>query len=455
MRRLTRRDIASRKLESSAVPDFYGLSRDHPLPEMTDGTDEGDHAQTVRVVAAAARGQPAPRAVDHTVSSVTAAQAQGDPRKMAAIPENVLMQNELQMLEKRRKDIVDRIALLAANLGQINPRDNDAIPAIATAAASSSGGPGLDASMFSGGHLLGNPPPTAAASTSTQLYGGDGIGASLTVQGILALLRLPGGVQLLAQLACRTTINESQARSAPPPPPPPTFNQNALSSLPGEMQLFQHFLSSNKCSQPSLQVNAAAPVAYTPLNPVLPAAPQLLLERLMQIVNNNHNTTDSSMLAPTAAATPPLPPPPLTGLSADMLQMLGAAHQQQTALPSAAMHASMLQPQTNNNFEANGEPNAMLHMLTATTGNSNATAAVPTAPPLPPPPPPPVQPFFVPSSSMTGNQINAHLQQPQPDAAAMMQQLLSNGNLDLASLLSMADHASSLNPPQDKKPHGN
>jgi hypothetical protein len=461
MRRLTAKDIATRKMDSSAVPDFYSLSREHPLPEMTDDTDEGDHASTVRVTAAA-RGQTVPRAVDHTSSCVTAGQA-GVQRNIPGIHGNVLMQNELQMLEKRRKEIVDRIALLAENLRQTNPSDIDPSTDLVSAAAYSNG-LGLDAGMFGGGHI-GNPP--TAAATSIQPYG-DGISAPLTQQGMLALLRLPGGAQLLAQIANRTNVNESLARSAPPPLP--AFHQNTLLSIPG---LFQHLMSSSTNSQTNLQVNASAPVAYTPMPPAAPqmSEAQLLVDRLMQVINN-HNTIDSSVVSSSSAQVtssvlaphlcpPPVaavtaPPPPLTGLSAAILQLLGATQQDQTAPPSTARHASMLLQQANRNLEATGGPNAILQMLTAAVGSSNAAAAAAVPAPAPPPPPP-MQPLLVPSSCPTGNQKPNLQQQQQSDTAAMMQQLLQNGNLDLVSLLSSMTSraASSLNPSQDKKPRGN
>jgi hypothetical protein len=466
MRRLTTKDIANRKMDNAAVPDFYSLSREYPLPEATDGMpDEGDHPLSSSVAAAASSSaQTLHRTSDQ--SSVTATcTAQAGSRKTPAIPRNIQMQAERRMLEKRRKEIVDRIAFLAANLGQATTSENnDSGPATATAAYSR--GSRLDANGFGGGGdsggggHLGNPPATGASAASTQ-PSGDGVG-SLSQQGILALLHQPGGAQLLAQLALGIQINrqnntESQARIAAPSPP--AFNQNLLLSIPGGFQLFQNLMSSSKSNQTSLQVNAPVPVAYTPPAPA-PAMgeAQLIVERLMQAINNRTTTDSVTMahtptlvsssaqitgpvqtphLAPPTAVAPP--PPPMAGLPAAILQMLSAAQQHQ-APPPTTMHASMSNmPQADSSGYG---ASAILQMLTAAMSNSNASAATPSAP-LPPPPPP--QPLFAPSAS-TGQSTNDlsnqnSSQQQHPDAAAMMQQLLQNGNLDLASLMSMS-HAS-------------
>jgi hypothetical protein len=459
-------------MDNAAVPDFYSLSREYPLPDATDGmSDEADHPPSSTVAAAgSSSAHTLPRTADQ--SSVTTSTAQAASRKAPAIPRNIQMQAELRMLEKRRKEIVDRIAFLAANLGQSTPSENnDPIPATATAAYSR--GSRLDANVFGsgGGGHAGNLPATGAAAPSSQPCG-EGIGA-LTQQGILALLHQPGGAQLLAQLAMGVQINrqnntESQARIAAPPPP--AFNQNPLLSMPDGYQLLQHLMSSNKSNQTSLQVNAPAPVAYTPAAPAPAPAPvmgeaQLIVERLMQAINNR-TTTDSATMAPTptfvsspaqntsqvpashlALPTAVSPPPPMAGLPAAILQMLSAAQQHQAPPPPTAM------PPSNNGLGAS----AILQMLTAAMGNSNAAAAAAPSEPPPVQPPPPPQPLFVPSASTgqsTNNVSNNSSQQQHPDAAAMMQQLLQNGNLDLASLMSMS--RASLNPPDNNtKKRGN
>jgi hypothetical protein len=316
MRRLTPKDVASRKTECVVAPDFYALSRDHPLPESS----------AVCPIASPPI-LPQPPAIAAAVAAAAAQAGQSGDQFGPILA-------ELEMLEKRRREIVDRIAILA----QTQVLGGTGVPAVPVAleasqrqetADFSTNQTGLSNSNTSGSDVairsilasLGHHGGADAASRSQS----DGIGSLLQQAGLIALAQQPGGAQLVAQIVQANNQNMSKPIVALPSPVvqmPDSSAQNALLML----QLLQQIMR-----QP-----APAPQAPPPAAP----SNAQMLEMLMR-----------SISAPSQQASVPLALQPSSSLPYS------------ATAPGHGTLANAAGGQGINNATAATQQNALLQML--------------------------------------------------------------------------------------------
>jgi hypothetical protein len=106
MRRLTSKDVSHKKaMEEEAAPDFYALSREHPLPENNQAA--GPKSKKQDTVSSAPPARPASPVV--ASASLTRQAPAPSSQRSADV--------ELAMLERRRANILERINALAAVRG--------------------------------------------------------------------------------------------------------------------------------------------------------------------------------------------------------------------------------------------------------------------------------------------------------------------------------------------------
>ena len=225
IKRLTPKDMAARQEETPGPPpDFYAISRKHPLPDSSPATTSS--------AAAAVRLPPA-------FASASAAA----PRINGGQPAPST-NTELQELEKRRMDLLGR---LNQSISENQPSNAPNMSAMATPAyqsqsnannASNAGGPGMGGSIQALLSLVGNnsqqkpvapPPPTTTQGPPDVM--------ALLEKLLTLSSQLPNGVQSLIELVQILSQDNRESQQAPPvnpvqpprhmAPPPPALPQSS------------------------------------------------------------------------------------------------------------------------------------------------------------------------------------------------------------------------------------